>query len=49
MIKHGNVGEVGTLSRFAANYCERIKQFDNYKPIWFPNCNHKNMFLKVGF
>ena len=49
MIKLGNVGKVGTLSRFAANYCERIKQLDNHKTIWFPYCNHKNMFLKLTF
>ena len=30
-------------------YCERIKQLDNHKTIWFPYCNHKNMFIKVTF
>ena len=49
MIKLGNVGKVGTLSHFAANYCERIKQLDNHKTIWSPYCNPKNLFLKLTF
>ena len=49
MIKLGNVGKVRILSHFAANECERIKQLDNHKTIWFPYCNHKNMFLKLMF
>ena len=35
-IKLGNVGKLGTLSRFAANYCKTIKQLYNHKTIRFP-------------
>ena len=40
MIALVNVGKVGTLSHFVANYCERIKQLDNHTTILFPYCNH---------